>query len=39
MLVEAVISVDADPFLVFSDLTCHFVDTPSYKSKPILTDV
>ena len=27
MLVEAVISVDADPFLVLSDLTCHFVDT------------
>ena len=27
MLVAAVISVDAYPFLVFSDLTCHFEDT------------
>ena len=26
-LVEAVISVDAYPFLVFSDLTCHLEDT------------
>ena len=27
MLVVAVISVDAYPFLVFSDLTCHLEDT------------
>ena len=27
MLVVAVISVDAYPFLAFSDLTCHFEDT------------
>ena len=26
-LVVAVISVDAYPFLAFSDLTCHFEDT------------
>ena len=26
MLVLAVISVDAYPFLAFSDLTCHFKD-------------
>ena len=26
MLVVAVISVDAYPFLAFSDLTCHFED-------------
>ena len=26
-LVEAVISVDAYPFLAFSDLTCHIEDT------------
>ena len=27
MLVVAVISVDAYPFLAFSDLTCHLEDT------------
>ena len=27
MLVVAVISVDAYPFLVFSDLSCHLKDT------------
>ena len=27
MLMVAVISVDAYPFLVFSDLTCHFENT------------
>ena len=27
MLVGAVISVDAYPFLAFSDLTCHLEDT------------
>ena len=27
MLVVAVISIDAYPFLAFSDLTCHFKDT------------
>ena len=27
MLVVAVISVDAHPFLAFSDLTCHLEDT------------
>ena len=27
MLVESVISVDAYPFLAFSDLTCHPQDT------------
>ena len=30
MLVVAVISVDAYPFLAFSDLTCHLEDTESY---------
>ena len=27
MLVEAVISVNADPFLAFSDQICHLDDT------------